>query len=96
MVKRKQRPRPAADVQPGRRRCLVVVEPYMRSIEWRRAAWHYKRNHRTCERCGGESLHVIGQGDAMEALCEPCRLAGTHAQEPLLIALTESANCDIV
>ena len=63
----------------------MAMEPYMREIEWRRAAFAYIRGQRTCERCPGESAYVIGQ-DGMEAICETCRMAGTHAPEPALLA----------
>ena len=75
-----------ADRVSGKRRCPILPLPYMRSIEWRRAAFAFIRKHRTCGRCPGESVYVIGQGDGMEALCEPCRMGGTHAPEPMLFA----------
>lgn len=68
---------------PSRNRSVIPLLPYMREIPWRRAAMQYKREHPNCQRCGGEALFVVGEGDGMVALCTPCRMKWTPAELPL-------------
>lgn len=74
--------KPLSPAKP-RNRSTVPLLGYMREITWRRAAFAFKRSHPDCQQCGNESLFVIGEGDAMVALCQPCRMKWNPAELPL-------------
>lgn len=60
---------------PGRRHSSIPSDPNWKSVEWRRAAWAFKRANRTCQVCRtGETLYVTGTIGEMKAVCEFCRM----------------------